>query len=44
MDLRDFLTDKMLEIADRGMATAEVFGWDGSHRRRWVVRMRSPDL
>lgn len=45
MDLIDFLAEKMWVMAARGMAEAEEEAVDsGSHKRRWVVRMRRPDL
>lgn len=46
-DLRDFLEEKMWEMAARGMAEAEVgveAEEEGSQMRRWVVRMRRPDF
>jgi hypothetical protein len=51
MDLRDFLVEKMWETEERGTATAEdvvevevVEESGGSQMRRWLVRMRRPDL
>lgn len=53
MDFRDFLVEKMWETEERGTATAEeevVVELEveeesgGSQMRRWVVRMRRPDL
>jgi hypothetical protein len=47
--LRDFLLEKMWETEERGTATAEEVveveeESGGSQMRRWVVRMRRPDL
>lgn len=44
MDLMDFLEEKMWVMRDRGIAIALVVELEGSQRRRWVVRIRRPDL
>lgn len=46
MDLRDFFAEKMWVMEARGMAEApeEAVVESESHKRRWVVRMRRPDL
>lgn len=46
MALMDFLGENIWVMRDRGIAIALewVVELEGSQRRRWVVRMRRPDL